>query len=64
MNRPVSKLPADPATYAEALAAANYDPERLIMITPYTIVVVNRADFPTDHWHKKYWSRPGQAGRT
>jgi len=59
---PVIKGGADKGTVQAALKAAGGDAERLIDIGPHTVLVVNYAGFPVEHWTKKAWRRPGRNG--
>jgi len=49
------RLPVDKEMVVCALRLAQFDAARIIKTGPYTLVVVNRPDFPTSHWTKKLW---------
>ena len=49
------RLPVDKEMAVFALRLAQFDAARIIKTGPYTLVVVNRPNFPTSHWTKKLW---------
>lgn len=59
MKNKVTTTHFDPAarraTQEAALAAAGGDKGRLIEISPYTFLVVNRPGFPVERWTRKAW---------